>query len=92
MSCWRWLLRNKLVTPGTIVIYDDWGAYKAKKCGEFEIGEAMAHIDIQKEFDVQFEDLGRYCIHPDFYIVKIFRVLQYSDIHPHAGAGNIVTF
>ena len=55
MSCWRWLLRNKLVTPGTIVIYDDWGAYKAKKYGEFEIGEAMAHIDI-KEFDVQFED------------------------------------
>ena len=79
LTCWRWLLENNLVSPGTIIVYDDWGAYKLKGCGEFEIGEAMAHLQISRNYGVEFEDLGEYNVIPNEYIVKIFRVSKLNQ-------------
>ena len=52
ITCWKFLLHFELIRLSITIIYDDWGAYKAKGCNEHEIGEAMAHLEISDLYDV----------------------------------------
>ena len=85
LESWQWLLDYKLITQGTIIIYDDWGAYLEKGCNEYDIGEAKAHNEISNTYGVKFEGLGRYSVHPDAYVVKIFRI---SDLNDHRNSSS----
>lgn len=72
-TVWEWLLKHDLLTTGTLVLYDDWGAYLEAKCGEYDMGEAKAHKEIEAKYNIQFTDLGKYILNPAFYEVKIYR-------------------
>lgn len=43
---------NNLVVPGTIIVYDDWGAYKdiPNVQTEYEMGEGLAHAEILTKY------------------------------------------
>lgn len=68
----EWLLKHNLLTRGTLVVYDDWGAHLEARCGEYEVGEGKAHKEIEFKYDINFIDLGKYIVDPKFYEVKVF--------------------
>jgi len=72
-TVWEWLIKHDLLAKGALVVYDDWGCYLEADCGEYEIGEAKAHAEIEKTHDLSFVELGRYIVDPKFYEVTIFR-------------------
>lgn len=72
-TVWEWLLKHDLLAKGAIIVYDDWGGYLEGGCGEYEIGEAKAHIEIEKTHGINFTDLGKYVVDPKFYEVKVYR-------------------
>jgi hypothetical protein len=72
-TVWEWLLKYDLLAEGAIIVYDDWGGYLEAGCGEYEIGEAKAHIEIEKTHNIQFTDLGKYVVDPRFYEVKTYK-------------------
>ena len=47
----RWLFKNRLMGPGTLISYDDW--FEASVDG----GEVLAHLDITREFRVEWQYL-----------------------------------
>lgn len=70
---WEWLLKYDLLAKGALIVYDDWGAALEAKCGEYDIGEAKAHIEIASRHHLSFKDLGKYIVDPRFYEVKIYQ-------------------
>lgn len=72
-TVWEWLLKHDLLVAGTIIVYDDWGAYKEAGCDEYEVGEAKAHREIEAEHDLKFTPFDRYIVDPRFYVVQSFR-------------------
>jgi len=76
-TIWEWLLKHDLLAFGALVVYDDWGGYLKGGCGEYDLGEAKAHREIEAEHNIHFTDLGRYIVDPTFYVVKMFRYEDY---------------
>lgn len=70
-TCWNWMLANDLLVDGSIIVYDDWGAYREKGCGEYDVGEAKAHKEVEER--ISFEEIGSWVVSPAFYEVKAFR-------------------
>ncbi len=50
------MLRNKLIQPGTIIGYDDWGG--TPKWKELEDGVSKAHLDIMHKYNVKLQLLN----------------------------------
>lgn len=73
MTVWEWLIEHELLADGAIIVYDDWGAYLEAKCGEYDVGEAKAHVEIENTYDIKFTDLGKYVVDPAFYEVKLYQ-------------------
>lgn len=48
MQALTWLFANKIIQPGTLIMYDDW------QNTPFGMGESGAHMDIAKQFKVSF--------------------------------------
>jgi len=53
---------NKLVFPGTIIIYDDWGhpGFFNAEFKEFEFGESKAHKEITEKYGIVWKRLCGY--------------------------------
>ena len=72
-TVWEWLIQHDVLTNGALIVYDDWGAWLESKCGEYEVGEAKAHKEIERTHNVRFTDLGKYIVDSAFYEVKIYQ-------------------
>jgi hypothetical protein len=50
VSALTWMVQNRLIVPGTILGYDDWGYGTAKEAGAPLEGEPRAHEEVIKRF------------------------------------------
>jgi hypothetical protein len=65
------MFRNKLVIPGTLIGYDDWGGTMTEH-KEFEAGESKAHKEMMEKYNVVAKQL--YKVGQPPHIQTLFRV------------------
>lgn len=51
----NFLMENKLIVPGTIIGYDDWGG--TPEFEDFKYGESRAHKEIENEWGIKMQKL-----------------------------------
>jgi hypothetical protein len=78
----EYIIQNDLLCDGSLILYDDWGAYlmkeKANKLGleeatEFSMGQSRAHKEIAEKYDLDFELIRKEVIDPNFYVIALYR-------------------
>ena len=72
----EFLVKNDLFCDGSILLYDDWGAYRSSGLSEdyeYKVGEARAHKEMIEKYDLNFELVHKEVIDPSFYIMTVFR-------------------
>ena len=72
----EFIIKHDLLCDGTLVMYDDWSAYLIKnldKSQELNVGEARAHTEISKKYNLNFELIHTEIIDPTFHIIPTFR-------------------
>ncbi len=72
----EFILSNKLLKKGSIIIYDDWGAYH-DKLGEghdFECGEGKAHLEMMTKYDIKLNYITKYIKTKNYHEITIFMV------------------
>ena len=52
LQCLTWMLNHRLIVPGTLVRYDDWRNMRQRH------GEARAHREISKRFNITWRNLA----------------------------------
>ena len=75
----EFLVSHNLLVDGTILVYDDWGAWKQAcltKENEYDIAEGRAHKEIAEKYNLNFEFVGTECIDPEYYYVTTFRYTE----------------
>lgn len=72
IECLDFMFRNKLIVPGTIIRYDDWGG-SLMNAPEFCTGESRAHKEILAKYNIKAECLYKVGSPP--HIVAIWRIL-----------------
>ena len=55
IECLEFLFQNNLIEKGTLIAYDDWGAFK-----EFKGGESKAHYELMQKYNVITEEIFCY--------------------------------
>lgn len=73
----EWIVVNDFLTEGTVIVYDDWAAYRKAGLGddmEYSLGEARAHLEISEKYNLKFEEIAT-AIGGEHHIVKSFRYL-----------------
>lgn len=71
----EFIVKNNLLCDGSLIVYDDWGAYKASglsKSFEYKVAEARAHKEIVEKYDLNFKLVRKEIIDPAFYIITVF--------------------
>ena len=72
IECMEFLFQNNLIEKGTLIAYDDWGAFK-----EFTGGESKAHIELMNKYNVVVEEVFHYHYPPSLkWIQKVFIVKE----------------
>lgn len=76
----EFLLDNRLLQKGSLIIYDDWGGYLEKlgEGHEFECGEGRAHREMMTKYNLETKFLTKYILHEKWYEITVFQVV--SDI------------
>ena len=72
----EFIVENELLVDGTLIVYDDWGAWKQaqlKETQEYDIAEGRAHKEICEKYGLDFEFVNTECIDPEYYYVTTFR-------------------
>lgn len=72
----EFLVKNKLLSDGTLLVYDDWGAWKQVELDEkdeYNIAEGRAHKEICDKYDLKFERVGTEIIDPNYYFITTFK-------------------
>ena len=72
----EFIIKNNLLCDGSILLYDDWGAYLSSgltKEYENSVAEARAHKEIVEKYNLDFELVQKKIIDPAFYIMTVFR-------------------
>lgn len=72
----EFLATNNLLVDGTLIVYDDWGAWKQaqlQESQEYDVAEGRAHKEICKKYNLNFEFLHTECVDPEYYYVTTFR-------------------
>jgi O-methyltransferase len=72
----EFLVTNNLLVDGTLIVYDDWGAWKQARLTEdkqYDLAEGRAHKEIAKKYGLKFELVGTECIDPLYYFVATFK-------------------
>ena len=64
--------KHDLVTKGTIIVYDDWGAYHEKSVGEFEVAEGRAHIEIMEKYKKTSNFITKNIITAGYHEIAVF--------------------
>jgi len=75
----EFIINNKLLCDGSILVYDDWGAYKSKGLSEdyeYSVAEARAHKEIVEKYNLHFELIHREIIDPANYIMTVFKFVK----------------
>ena len=63
-----------LITKGTIIVYDDWGAYHEKSVGEFEVAQGRAHTEIMEKYKRTSKFKNKYIITPGYHEISMFEL------------------
>lgn len=75
----EFLIQNELLCDGSLIVYDDWGAFLMKGgVDEYDVAEARAHKEISEKYNLSFDMLYREIIDPSFYIMTVFRYNKYD--------------
>lgn len=72
----EFLVTNDLFVDGTLVVYDDWGAWKQAQLQEnqeYDVAEGRAHKEICEKYGLNFEFVHTECVDPEYYYVTTFR-------------------
>ena len=72
----EYVIQNDLLCDGSLIIYDDWGAYlmdNATKHDEHSVAEARAHKEIVKKYNLDLELVHKEVLDPRFYIITVFK-------------------
>jgi len=72
----EFIIKNDLLCDGSILLYDDWGAYRQSNLSEeyeYSVAEAKAHREIAEKYDLEFELLQKEVIDPAYYIMSVFK-------------------
>jgi len=72
----EFLIQYDLMTDGTLIVYDDWGAWKIANLDEsqkFDVSEAKAHKEICEKYNLTFELVSTEVIDPASHYVTTFR-------------------
>lgn len=72
----EFLVKNDLLVDGTIIVYDDWGAWKQsglQEQDEYNIAEGRAHKEICEKYNLKFERLYTATIDPEYYYITTFK-------------------
>ena len=72
----KFLVENDLFCDGSILLYDDWGAYRSSGLSEdyeYKVGEARAHKEMIEKYNLNFELVHKEVIDPSFYIMTVFK-------------------
>ena len=71
----EFIFKNDLLCDGSILLYDDWGAYRAKDLSEdyeYSVAEARAHAEMVEKYNLNFELVHKEEINPAYYIMSVF--------------------
>ena len=72
----EFIVKNNLLCEGSILLYDDWGAYRQAGLTQdqsYEVAEAKAHKEIVEKYNLNFELVGKKVIDPKFYELATFK-------------------
>lgn len=75
----EFLVKHQLLVDGTLVVYDDWGAWKQSRLSEereLDVAEARAHVEICKKYNLTFEFVHKEIVDPEYYEVTTFRYVE----------------
>lgn len=72
----EFLVVNDLLVDGTLIVYDDWGAWKQAQLQEnqaYDVAEGRAHKEICEKYNLNFEFVHTECVDPEYYYVTTFK-------------------
>lgn len=75
----EFLVKHNLLVDGTLIVYDDWGAWKQSKLSEdqeFNVAEARAHVEICSKYDLKFDFVHKEVVDPLYYEVTTFKYVE----------------
>jgi len=75
MQVLEFIVKNKLLVDGSIVVYDDWGGWRQAGLTEdqqYDIGEGRAHREICEKYNLNFELINKVVPATDFYEIATF--------------------
>lgn len=71
----EFIVKNKLLVNGTIVVYDDWGGWRQADLLEdqqYTIGEGRAHREICEKYNLNFELVNKTIVNESCYEIATF--------------------
>lgn len=75
----EFLIQHNLITNGTLIVYDDWGAWRMsglQESQQFDVSEAKAHKEICEKYDLNFELMSISTIDPLSHYVATFKYID----------------
>tara|TARA_B100002019_G_C21029904_1_gene479074 strand:+ start:63 stop:695 length:633 start_codon:yes stop_codon:yes gene_type:complete len=72
----EYLVKENLLVEGTLIVYDDWGAWKQARLTEdreYDVAEGRAHKEIAEKYGLKFELVHTKCVDPEYYYVTTFK-------------------
>ena len=72
----EFIIESDLLCDGSILLYDDWGAYRSSGLSEdyeYKVAEARAHKEMVEKYNLNFELVHKEVIDPSFYIMTVFK-------------------
>lgn len=75
----EFLVKHKLLVDGTLVVYDDWGAWKQALLTEdraYDLAEGRAHKEICEKYNLNFEFVHTECGDPEYYYITTFKYIE----------------
>ena len=72
----EFIIKNDLLCDGSILLYDDWGAYRSSGLSEeyeYSVAEARAHKEMVEKYNLNLEMVHKEVIDPTCYIMTVFK-------------------
>jgi len=72
----EFIIQYDLLCDGSILLYDDWGAYRQAGLSEdyeYKVAEARAHKEIVEKYNLDFELVHKEVLNADWYIMSVFK-------------------
>ena len=70
----EYVIQNDLLCDGSLIIYDDWGAYRAVgNADPHSVAEGRAHKEIVEKYNLNFELISTKVLDPAYYELATFK-------------------